>query len=558
MENDIKSFIPTGVIILLNIIFVSGIYLLEKWKKDNYLLEDADSLTRNLIFYSVMNWALIGIIFFFFKLLDNFLSNVLTLSLLLFLLLVIVFLVFLKKDSLILLKWWYSFFSWGGRFFLVYLDGGKNNKVIWGIEKKTASSIKLIFLFLCLFIFLGVIYFYDFVSIRHLIAFVFLYVFSLYIYLMKNIEDIVSKENYTFTLNGFESNETFFPKIRIAHISDLHISADSEVTSEGRVFYECNLNNLKDSLVLNSKSYDYLLLTGDVTDFGSDPDWETFTKTFCEFENIIACPGNHDLNNVGKGFVSLFLSIDGEHYSNRLKKLESYLENALHFMPNVKCYYFGREWFLKDSIADVKSKDYCESKNREKFERLNSLFPFFLKDDQKIFFVWNSNKPSMLGLTNSIGYISKNQIDNFKNIISNCEGFDFIHLLHHKVVFPNQEIFWSESLSDLKKRVQLAGMVLENAELFVSEIFKTNELNRNYIFHGHHHTNFSGFLINPSSRSIPVFSAPSSTLGSEAYSCENGFLNGYNIIGVNNGNIKITKNNVDLKGAYGSVGDKFS
>lgn len=88
-------------------------------------------------------------------------------------------------------------------------------------------------------------------------------------------------------------------KIKIAHISDLHITGRNFVSEWGETVID----------ILNSLAPDILIITGDITDDGYVHEYEV-AKAYIDrikVENRIIVPGNHDARNEGyKIFEEVF------------------------------------------------------------------------------------------------------------------------------------------------------------------------------------------------------------------------------------------------------------
>jgi Calcineurin-like phosphoesterase len=91
-----------------------------------------------------------------------------------------------------------------------------------------------------------------------------------------------------------------------AHISDIHAVAGAARTIDGDVPGNARLPGLLDAIA--STRPPYLLVTGDVTDGGQDPEWKTvleLLKPAAERIKVILAPGNHDLSSVFSGLLVL-------------------------------------------------------------------------------------------------------------------------------------------------------------------------------------------------------------------------------------------------------------
>lgn len=86
--------------------------------------------------------------------------------------------------------------------------------------------------------------------------------------------------------------------LRIAHLSDLHISTEKPLEGELSSRYVCEAARMALEWALG-ESPDLVVLTGDVTDCGHEAEWEAFERiladlTVDERKRIVVVPGNHD------------------------------------------------------------------------------------------------------------------------------------------------------------------------------------------------------------------------------------------------------------------------
>lgn len=327
--------------------------------------------------------------------------------------------------------------------------------------------------------------------------------------------------------------------LKFAHLSDLHIPITGKRLTESENFPDKLFSRLSKSVRDNSTKVDVWLITGDITDMGDEDAWRRFESGFFRERNtkspVIFAPGNHDLNMIGFGIKSLFLVTDNFNWSGRITRLDRYLSAAEKIM--------GRNADVLDSddevqklpdalitIKNLKLKTDISLTAAQRYERAASVFPMFVTPPAKklskfCFVVWNSVRPTAIAINNSFGCIDDGQLRRFKLLAKQLDFKDrtFIHLLHHKIVIPtaglswkiNNKTFIKRTGQFLKARIQLAGMVLENSAGFLSTISELG--NKQVIVHGHHHSRFAGVLNKKGQENIFLFSAPSTTLGTESW-----------------------------------------
>lgn len=95
-------------------------------------------------------------------------------------------------------------------------------------------------------------------------------------------------------------------KIRIAHLSDLHLTRNNRLSrSEPKLYGRLQGMNTAFKTILQSeelRNMDWLFISGDVTDRGDLDTWHQFWETITDagFEDrCLVVPGNHDVCNLG-------------------------------------------------------------------------------------------------------------------------------------------------------------------------------------------------------------------------------------------------------------------
>jgi predicted phosphodiesterase len=330
--------------------------------------------------------------------------------------------------------------------------------------------------------------------------------------------------------------------LRLAHLSDLHIPALYKPLTEGKPFSYDLLSNLRQGLKVNATTgvskVDAVLITGDVTDTGAPQAWDEFYRTFAsrtgvDMPLVIFAPGNHDLNVVGYGLGSLLLVGDGFGWKGRLARMQRYLERANAFMGQHATVLFKNEPMKLDCA--FKQLDWWDTDlaNAERYRQAEAVFPMVVIRTEKVFenvcfIIWNSTRPTTLALNNAFGRVDVNQLARFRELFSKLklESRICIHLVHHKLSMPSENLQWSE---DQKYRhIQMAGMVLERPDQFAYELKRCN--GRHIVLHGHHHSRFSG-RVNVDNKEVALlFSAASTTLGAESYTGSTPAVRGFDIL----------------------------
>lgn len=324
-------------------------------------------------------------------------------------------------------------------------------------------------------------------------------------------------------LKKFEFNSASGRAMNVIHLSDLHItsSGDAPLTEDAR-------RTLSDGSLswLRTKIFELpghpIIISGDATDTGDEREWARFLRFFGRFsKRIVLAPGNHDLNIVGYGETSLWRISDLPYYQGRIARMRSFLRTAEKVMgPRAKVLVDAKAPYLvplKRALGGIE-----EERGSGQFDELSSLFPMAVKvphPSENVFaIVWNTTRASALPALNSMGKLDANQLARWKKIEKLLRQEDrnvnVFHVVHHKIGMPDELIEHPTDLSPIKRSLQLASMVMENASSLIEVISSANK--HTVVFHGHHHTRFISEVDNDGPR-ITVISAPSSTLGCEGH-----------------------------------------
>lgn len=322
--------------------------------------------------------------------------------------------------------------------------------------------------------------------------------------------------------------------LRIAQLSDIHLPEEEHgVLTEGKICNEYILPQLIENHLV-SQEFSAVIFSGDVTDTGSQIAWRRFVRYVSPIaDKLILAPGNHDLNIVGFGALSVFFISDSAWFEGRWKRICAYFDTATLVMGGrVFCVSSsGSLEQLEPRWQEIKLFVSNSQNFKEGVSRALGIFPLAVQvvslNKLPIWFVvWNSVRISSSALWNSLGDISSEQLNNFYNLRQNLEGQLVAHVMHHKLAFPLSQlkghaIDWSSPckvirgmLDALLRRLQLGGMVIRNPRAVCDAILAKDS--ESVVFHGHHHMRFFGRLKgNASGQILHVFSCPSTTLGCE-------------------------------------------
>ena len=314
--------------------------------------------------------------------------------------------------------------------------------------------------------------------------------------------------------------KTESPVARVAHLSDLHLVGERygyrmEAGTYGPRGNRCIRNALRKLAAINASTpLDRVVLTGDITDAGTRPEWAEFIDLLRSYPELRArlsfVPGNHDMNIVDRtnpGTLDLPWST-----GQSLRKLRVVL--ALDAVQGDRTHVVDHA----SGALGPSLKDYLREGGRAEMLRAlaqrgalrgrweiakiwDAIFPLVEPapaDDGYGLILLNSNAPSHFLLTNAIGVVNRSQLSALKSILRNSPRRAWMILLHHQVVeYPMASI-------SLRYRI---GLALVNAPDVLAAI--APYASRVLILHGHRHTDWIGTC-----GDVVLCSAPSASLGS--------------------------------------------
>lgn len=323
------------------------------------------------------------------------------------------------------------------------------------------------------------------------------------------------------------------PRLRLAHLSDLHIVEAENVRLVERA--APGGNAILPLLLDSAADAELLLFTGDITDRGTSLSWRCFLDQLEErhlSERAILVPGNHDLAFVDQegawrhdrfGIVQLanllkfceaFASTAGGHgfivdgrrlrpYREAWEEAERDVRPLIASLPSLPVPPLTARHFFRERRpfnAYVK-------KIEDARERLFRLFPVAIPlgpHGETVVFVINScTSPQLHPATNALGHVGRAQYKRLERLAGEFPARLKLVALHHHVVRRHEELSTS-----FRTRVLAKFTVLGDAVPLVRFCRKHDV---RAVLHGHRHLSYKLRLEN----GTVLLSAPSSTLGDE-------------------------------------------
>ena len=323
--------------------------------------------------------------------------------------------------------------------------------------------------------------------------------------------------------------------IRIAHISDPHIvGSPNEFRMEagtrgprGNDRWSAVLDRL--TALDAEKPFDWILLTGDVTDAGTRTEWVEFlerTALHPRFSGrLLMLPGNHDVNIADRtDAAKLELPWSVSRALRKLRFLiaaDSLQGTRVHVVDHVS----GKlgptlDSFLRSDGRQGEMRSLASSGSiragRDVSRIWRDLFPLVVPpaNGQPGVMLLNSCSDSHMALTNAIGVIDPQQLRAVTRLLTEFGDAAWLIALHHQVVeYP-------ATGASLKERV---GLTLMNApDLFASI---GTHARRTVIVHGHRHRDWIGHC-----GDFGLCSAPSAVLGNFDGTYADGVFHVHNLL----------------------------
>lgn len=318
-------------------------------------------------------------------------------------------------------------------------------------------------------------------------------------------------------------------EMAIAHLSDLH--SGGLVKRPGAPAVQIDQTDLTRLMRdVRGSGVDAIVISGDVTDSGTDEGWEGFlSATHSEglAGRVVLAPGNHDLNAVYTGLVDTVFRFESLRLVATNLKALAYLRAADRLMGDrarLICPFTGAMSTLREVLGRV-ARDFeqWEQKRLEPHclrpaEVLERLFPMVVAVHSTgceaigcQFVVWNSVKRNRWPVFNAVGRLGAEQLDRMKRLATQLEpGIPLIHIVHHQIGLPKasqrvavQERQWMRSFLS-------SWMALEDPGPLVAWL--ANRRQPTLLLHGHHH---KFFVVREDRSEALVVSAPSATMGVE-------------------------------------------
>lgn len=242
-------------------------------------------------------------------------------------------------------------------------------------------------------------------------------------------------------------------KIRIAHISDLHLTRSNRFSRlEPKLFGKLRgMNKTFKSLMLSSVFHDvdWLFVIGDVTDRGDLDSWHYFWEVIAEAgfkDRCLVVPGNHDACNLG---LSLYPRKESEQAGReRLRRLQRGLR-------------LGNQ---------------------------PTRFPWVQKIDKSIavFGIDSSNVGNLSLITNAVGSLGFRQLEALARLLKKHGTVPIkIVMLHHSPNIPRQETEQKRGLASTSKLARWGHEVPKEDRRGLRLLAVTQ--NVRLVIHGHLH-----------------------------------------------------------------------
>lgn len=308
---------------------------------------------------------------------------------------------------------------------------------------------------------------------------------------------------------------TGHPAMRIAHLSDLHVTAtDQTLTTEKKLSPNKRLVDLIHGHRAALLHVDAVCITGDVTDTGRSREWARFFEIFDPDlrQKLILVPGNHDLNIVDpQNYAAV------EHTARLGQRLRiARMLSAMDAVMGARAWVFARDSATLVSLREelYQSAGYLPQfvrtlerpqDDEDILELWARLFPMWIASPVHGlgFVILDSNRLGRTIASNALGEIGPEVMKRLRHLRDMKPHEGWVVLMHHHLGLPST--IARPGIFEATKR---SGMVLRNARETVQALRDMEPL---VVLHGHRHVEYHGRI-----RDIQICSARSSTLGDES------------------------------------------
>lgn len=318
-----------------------------------------------------------------------------------------------------------------------------------------------------------------------------------------------------FDLRTFDRSASNHRRLRVAHLSDLHVVGETYgfriESGRGGPRGNRRLSRVLERLssLHASNPLDVVLVTGDMTDAGRASEWAEFLDTIAEYPalaaRMIVLPGNHDLNIVSRtNPARLDLPFSP---GKRLRQMRA-LSAIAAVQGDRVCVPDGKEkpWrTLNQALAPQREHiaRFADHGGLRLSIYLKALFhdqfPMIVAPEQSDglgIAIVDSNSDSHFSFTNALGYISLEQADRLIAAFDRFPRACWIVALHHHLVEYPMAVAFSERV----------GTALVNGRWFARKLKPFAR--RVVVMHGHRHIDWIGTC-----GLLKVVSAPSPVMG---------------------------------------------
>jgi hypothetical protein len=328
------------------------------------------------------------------------------------------------------------------------------------------------------------------------------------------------------------------PRLRVAHLSDLHLTANpSTKSTTGKPGGNRAFQALLKAHAKTLRSRQTILLTGDLADAGRATEWKAFFKAWDRLGldgRAVLAPGNHEINIIDPGDR---FAVDPAH-TLRAKRLVRTLA-ALDKVQGPRAWVLGPQGpqtlrhylaghapallgFIRDPAWDAPSGGFLSQLSfaltggwprnsraaRDRLEGINRIwdqaFPMLveLPGTRALAVVLDSNVAAVGFWDNALGDLKAAQLARVTALLAHprFRGKPVLWMLHHHVALP--ELPWS-----FLRVLEADLMTLRNPQALLRALPPGPQL----VLHGHKHLAYFGRLPEP----VQIVCAPSSTLEDE-------------------------------------------